>query len=62
MFGMEKQQIVSFSAPPDISFRRVGTVDFPELAQKQQQQQGNFSLDSYHFAYAFDETHAHLVH
>ena len=29
--------------------------------RQQQQQQGNFSLDSYHFAYAFDETHAHLV-
>ena len=55
----EKQQIVSFSAPPDISGEWVQQIS--ELAQKQQQQQGNFSLDSYHFAYAFDETHAHLV-
>lgn len=31
------------------------------MAQEQEQERGNFSLDTYHFSYAFDREHAHLV-
>ena len=55
----EQQEVATFSAPPGVSAELVQQAT--EMAQEQEQERGNFSLDTYHFSYAFDREHAHLV-
>lgn len=55
----EQQEMVTFSAPPGVSAELVQQAT--KMAQEQEQERGNFSLDTYHFSYTFDREHTYLV-
>lgn len=43
----EQQEVATFSAPPGVSAELIQQAT--EMAQEQEQERGNFSLDTYHF-------------